>query len=90
MLGMRECQDTFKTELSNADSIYVRDSDQSPSDEPMQHLTGRTETAVTTVFTPIPRSALRDELAINAEDPRAVGVTVARSLRPQSRSSVEN
>ena len=54
---------------------HVRDSDQSPSDEPMQHLTGRTETAVTTMFIPIPRSALRDELAINAEEPRTVGVT---------------
>jgi len=49
--------------------------DQSLSDEPMQHITGRTETAVTTMFTPIPRPALRDELAAVTEEPWTVGVT---------------
>jgi len=49
---------------------------QSLSDEPMEQLTGRTDDAVTTTFTPILRPALRDELATIAEEPWMIGVTI--------------
>jgi len=50
---------------------------QSLSDEPMEQLTGRTDAAVSTTFTPILRPALRDELATVAEEPWTIGVTLA-------------